>query len=217
MSYEIQPDRWVYKLAPQLTEKAQQDYTKEPQLRSVSLDCLQVAYLRLPYQTTSRLRHWQDIWCFGMVFSAGSRNSTGMILFPQLCMTPGTTGGLAYGKMCSRCYFDTSQIISWRVSVMHQNIPSLPTDDWHLWKCWGHSGNIKYQGSSDKAIDDTSSWIMWTITYWFIYFTCVKYLKFHLPIFAHGQIALLCSTGWMEDLGVSDHPADCALKEVAVW
>ena len=36
VSYEIQPDRWVYKLAPQLTEKAQQAYAKEPQLRSVS-------------------------------------------------------------------------------------------------------------------------------------------------------------------------------------
>ena len=91
-----------------------------------------------------------------------------------------------------------------RVSVMHQNMPSLLTDDWPLWKCWGHSGNIKYQGSSDKAIDDTSSWIMWTITYWLIYFTTrVKYLKFHLPMFAHGQIALLCTTGWMEALGVS--------------
>ena len=55
-----------------------------------------------------------------------------------------------------------------RVSVMHQNMPSLPTDDWPLRKCWGHSDNIKYQGSSDKAIDDTSSWIMWTITYWLI-------------------------------------------------
>ena len=99
-----------------------------------------------------------------------------------------------------------------RVSVMHQNMPSLPTDDWPLRKCWGHSDNIKYQGSSDKAIDDTSSWIMWTITYWLIYFTTrVKYLKFHLPMFAHGQIALLCTTGWMEALGVSS-----ALKEVAL-
>ena len=74
VSYEIQPDRWVYKLAPQLTEKAQQAYTKEPQLRSVSFDCLQVAYLGLPHQTTSRLRHRQDIWCFGMVFSLNYKN-----------------------------------------------------------------------------------------------------------------------------------------------
>ena len=119
----------------------------------------------------------------------------------------GTTGGLNFTCL-RRNVFLVATLTHLKSSLLNftwfcdaSEYACLPTDDWPLWKCWGHSGNIKDQGSSNKAIDNSSSWIMWTITYWLIYFTtCVKYLKFHLPMFAHGQIALLCSTGWIEAL-----------------
>ena len=44
-------------------------YLMESQLRPVLFDRLQVTCLRPHYQTTSCLRHRQDVWCFGMVFS----------------------------------------------------------------------------------------------------------------------------------------------------
>ena len=116
----------------------------ESQLRPVPFDRFQVACLGPHYQTTSRLRHRQDVWCFGMVFSLNCKGEdpTSMLLGAETrlewscsisytwCLH-GTTGGL--NSTCSHRSVFYAAILthllrsppgSFTVSVMHQNMPT---------------------------------------------------------------------------------------------